>query len=46
MGQKLFDVERYHMRNFLHCFYGGNGAEGILQHRITFLTILNCFYHI
>jgi len=33
---KLFDVEKLHLRHFLHCSFGGNGAYEIFQHRITF----------
>jgi len=34
--QKLFNDEKLHMRHFLHCSDGGNGAYAIFQHRITF----------
>jgi len=36
MAQKLFNVEKLHMRHFLYCSYGDNGAYAIIQHRITF----------
>jgi len=37
MVQKLFDVEKLHMRHFLHYSFGGNGAYyAIFQHRTTF----------
>jgi len=36
MVQKLVDVEKLHLRHFLHCSYGGNGAYAIFQQRITF----------
>jgi len=40
MVQKLFEVEKLHMRHFLHCSYFGNGANGIFQHRITFEPLI------
>jgi len=33
MVQKLFNVEKLHMRHFLHCSYS---ADGIFQQSITF----------
>jgi len=38
--QKLFDVEKLHMRHFLHCSFGGNGAYAIFKHRITFEPLI------
>jgi len=35
MVQKLFEVEKLHMRHFLHCYFGDNGADDIFKHRIT-----------
>jgi len=40
MVQKLFDVEKLHMRHFLHCSFGGNGAFAIFQHRMTFEPLI------
>jgi len=41
MVQKLFNVEKLHMRLFLHCSFGGNGANAIFQHRITFEPLIH-----
>jgi len=40
MVQKLFDVEILHMRHFLHFSFGGNGANAIFQHQITFEPLI------
>jgi len=36
MVQKLFNIEKLHMRHILHCSYGDNGAYAIFQQSITF----------
>jgi len=36
----LFDVEKLHMRHFLHCSFGGNGAFAIFQQQITFEPLI------
>jgi len=40
MVQKLFNVEKLHLRHFLHCSFGGNSAYAIFQHRITFELLI------
>jgi len=40
MVQKLFGVEKCHLRQFLHCSFGGNGAYAFFQHRITFEPLI------